>query len=133
VGLLLPGLFLVPTYHGVYWSHPLIFVTLTALGVGAALVGGFFAGRGIGAQPGRLLRGLGAALALAGAAPGIAALLLALSIAGTGYWISPPRDYGGDYLVLLLQIRLAQAAVLPGMAGGLVLGLAPARLTGERP
>ncbi len=126
LGLLLPGLLLVPAYQGVYWSHPLVFVSLTTLGVAAALVGGFLAGRGDAARPGHLARGIGAALALAGAALGAAAVLLALSIAGTGYWYSPPHDYSGDYLPLLLQMRLSQAAALPGIAGGLLLGLGTA-------
>jgi hypothetical protein len=124
LGLLLPGLFALPGYHDLYWSHPFAFAPLTGLGAGAALGGGFLAGRSVRPRPSSWLRGLGACLALLGSALGLAALLLALSIADTGYWGAVPRDYGGDYLVLLLQIRLSQAAALPAIAGGLLLGLA---------
>ncbi len=134
--LFLAGLFLLPAYHVLYWSHPLIFAPLTALGATAALGGGFLAGQALRGPraPGRhtrwALRALGAALAIPAAALGMAALLFALFIAGTGYWRHPPLDYGGDYLGLLLQIRLSQAAALPGVAGGLLLGLAHGRRRG---
>ena len=128
-GLLLAALFFLPAYHALYWSHPLVFAPLTALGAAAALGGGFLAGRALRerhtptTRAAAILRAFGALLTLLAAGLGAAALLLALSIANTGYWGSPPAAYGGDYLVLLLQIRLSQAAAAPGVAGGLLLGL----------
>ncbi len=128
LGLLLPGLFFLPGYHGLYWSHPLVFVPLTALGAAAALAGGGLAGRTLPVRvPARagscLLRGLGACLALLGGGLGVAALSLAVSIAGTGYWGPAPYSYAGDYLVMRLQIRLSQVATVPGVMGSLLLGL----------
>ncbi len=127
LGPLLAGLFFLPAYHGLYWSHPLLFAPLTALGAGAALAGGLLVGRSVppfaAGWPGRLLRGVGTCLAVLGLALGLAALTLAVSIAGTGYWGSAPFSYAGDYLVMLYQIRLSQAAAVPCALGGLLLGL----------
>ena len=55
---------------------------------------------------------------------GISALGLALDVSGTGYWGHPSYDYEGNYVIMRLQIDLLQFAILPELAGGLMLGVA---------
>jgi hypothetical protein len=129
--LFLGGLFFVKSYHEAYWSSPAVFVLITLLVTLSASLGGFLAGRALAAnRPGaagplqRFLFSAGVVVTVAGVFLGISALGMALAVANTGYWGHPPYEYEGDYVIMRLQIDLFRFAILPELAGGLMLGTA---------
>jgi hypothetical protein len=128
LALLLGSLFFIEGYHKVYWSHPVVFVLITLIGVFAPLAGGVLLGAalvGTGGSAGTLQRfsfGAGVTLTLIGVLLGVSAIGMALGVANTGYWHNPPLEYEGDYAMLGFQINLFRLAIPTEMIGSLLLG-----------
>ncbi len=119
------------SYHDFYWSTPLTFTCLTAIGVSGALVGGFLVGNSlVGGRKRKVFHilfiCLGAPFALVGGLLGLAALYLALGLSESGYWGHGPYGfdrYMGDYMPMGLQIIAFGLSIPPGIIGGFLLGL----------
>ena len=129
ISIIIASLFFIQSYHDLYWSHPVTFILLSIIGVFGALYGGFLAGNNSiigktskGWLSGTLI-GLGALITFVGGLAGLAAIIMAISITGTGYWGSAPYEYSGDYLIMGLQILVFRASILPEIIGGFLLGL----------
>lgn len=131
LALLLGGLFFIKSYHEAYWSSPAVFVSITLLGMLSPQVGGLLVGNRLavsrrstaGPLQSFMFSG-GFVVTVAGVILGISALGLAVSISNTGYWGHPPYEYEGDYVIMRLQIDLFRFAILPELAGALMLGAA---------
>lgn len=131
LALLLGGLFFVKSYHEAYWSSPAVFIAITFVGTVSPLVGGLVVGSRLAVnrqgEAGPLQQFLfsgGFVVAVAGVLLAISALGLALAVSGTGYWGHPPYEYEGDYVIMRFQIDVFRLAILPQLAGGLMLGAA---------
>jgi hypothetical protein len=125
-GVTLAGLLFVRDYHTFYWSSPPAFIVLTLVSAPSAAYGGFLLGLGVAdrrderAVPALVVGGVAASLS------GLlwtAALVLAFTVSGTGYWGQPAYyDYNGDYVYMGVQIRAFQLAVLFGLIAGFLIG-----------
>ena len=135
VSILLVSLFLIRGYHCLYWSHPIVFISVTVIGVSSALYGSFVAGNNLTKSSKRkglflpyLLIGLGALIALAGGLAGSAAILWAFGIAfDTGYWGDAScweygYSYYGDWMVMAFQLAAFFLSIFAGIIGGFLLG-----------
>lgn len=110
--------------HGWYWDLAPLY---TILGLVAAGSGGFLLFDSMQSATGnrRMLLCLGAVLGLVWLAAGLAAF--ALSFPSMNYlqgWEGSVNwdTYQGDYMVGLFQLRLLQAGIVVGLAGGMLLG-----------
>lgn len=144
ISVLLGSLFLIRAYHCLYWSHPIVFISLTTMGVFSAFCGGFLVGnnllqasrRGGLLIPGSLV-GLGILIALAGCLVGSAAIFSAFGIAfGTGYWGDAScwkygYGYGGDWMVMAFQLAAFFLSMFSGVIGCFLLGFGVKKLYGE--
>jgi len=124
-------LYLIPGYHTFYWAHPIIFISLTIIGVISALFGSYWFRASIrkGSERKELLYKLlvllGGLVFLIAICAGYFAILGSFFIGlGTGYWgdsFSGFSDYGGDSRVLALQILLFSLSVLSSFIGQFII------------
>lgn len=145
ISVLLGSLFLIRVYHCLYWSHPIVFISVTIIGVSSALYGSFVAGNNLPKSSKRkglflpcLLIGLGALITLAGGLTGLAAIILAFGIAiGTGYWGDAScweygYGYNGDWMVMGFQLAAFFLSIFAGIIGGFLLGFGVKKLPEEK-
>jgi hypothetical protein len=131
LSLLLILFFSIPDYHTFYWTHPVIFIPITAIGVFAASYGSYVLRVNLRAGSERkelvykLLVLLGGLVFLFGFCVGFFAIIGAFFIGiGTGYWgetFYGFSDYGG--MGLALQILLFGLSILSFILSQFFIGI----------